>query len=385
MQISRIISDLGDVKYDLDPSDEEAGKVIKNLLQQCASTTDSNEDSAILSLRIAALKLRITSRKEFLIEKRSIKKLLEKVGDYSSAKKNILIYLLNLLKKYENSIVGRQIEQACLEHENSASFISSCDQTEMESRIKDGPDEAQIDMLNKPTPPEDFICPLSSRLLYDPVVIDSGQTFERVWIQKWFNEGHDTCPKTKRKLSHFSLTPNVSMKNLITKWCEGYGITIPDPSMLFEGTLSRESSLTSISSLSNSMQNIRLPADFSNVSVGSLDTSSESSFVKMTDSPDYTSMKMKGDSGTLLIRATNHTRDGEYLHKLDTLPWESQCKMIEDVKLQVKNNDEYIEFGAHENFVEPLVKFLKVAWDLKDVKAQRAGCLLLLAFATRFR
>ena len=30
----------------------------------------------------------------------------------------------------------------------------------------------------------------------DPVIICSGQTYERVCIEKWFSEGNDTCPKT---------------------------------------------------------------------------------------------------------------------------------------------------------------------------------------------
>lgn len=388
LQISRIISDLGGVTFDLDLSEEEAGKVMKTLLQQYASATDSIEESAIQSIHIAALKLHITSRKDFLIEKRSIKKLLDKIGDGSQAKKKILIFLLNLLKKYENSVVGGRMENTCVEHEDSVSFMSSRDQSaEMESRIKYGPHDAQIDMLNRPTPPEDFRCPLSSRLLYDPVVIDSGQTFERMWIQKWFNEGHDTCPKTKRKLSHFSLTPNVTMKNLISKWCTAYGVTIPDPFMQSEAIHSRETSLTSIASLSNSMHNLCLPFDFSNVSVGSLDASqtSDSSFVKITDSTDNLLMNAKDDSHTLLTRVNNHTRNGEYLHKLDSLPWESQCKMVEDVKIHLKDDDQDVQFTAHEDFVEPLVKFLKAALDLNDVKAQRAGCLLLLAFVTKCR
>lgn len=36
-----------------------------------------------------------------------------------------------------------------------------------------------------PVAPEEFRCPISLELMADPVVIASGQTFDRACIQKW--------------------------------------------------------------------------------------------------------------------------------------------------------------------------------------------------------
>ncbi|KAL8118039.1 hypothetical protein AgCh_015800 [Apium graveolens] len=387
-EISRIISDLSGTMLVLDPSEEEAGKVMKNLLQQYSSATYSIEESAIQSVKMAASRLHITSPKSILIEKRSIKRLLDKVGDSAPAKKKILLFLLNYLKKYEKSIARGNLDNAYVEHENSNVFASSHEQyNEMESRRTYTPSEAQMDMFSRAIPPEEFRCPLSSRMMYDPVVIDSGETFERMFIQKWFNEGHDTCPKTKKKLAHLSATPNVMMKNMISRWCTAYGVTILDPFMQSEAILLQENSLNSIASLSNSMCNLSLPTDFSSVSIGYSDTSlnSESPFDNMPDRGDYVYLERSGDFKTSSRNANNHTRDSDHLQKLDLLPWESQCKMVDAYKIHLNNDIETIQFASEENFVEPLIKFLEKALDLKDVKSQRAGCLLLLAFVTKSR
>ncbi|GLU08012.1 hypothetical protein SLE2022_249430 [Rubroshorea leprosula] len=47
--------------------------------------------------------------------------------------------------------------------------------------------------------PEEFRCPLSQELMRDPVILASGQTFDRSFIQKWLKSGNRTCPKTQQK------------------------------------------------------------------------------------------------------------------------------------------------------------------------------------------
>ena len=63
----------------------------------------------------------------------------------------------------------------------------------------------------------------------DPIIISSGQTYEKVCIEKWFEEGHDTCPKTQQKLTHLDVTPNYCVKALIMSWCERHSVPIPTP------------------------------------------------------------------------------------------------------------------------------------------------------------
>jgi hypothetical protein len=38
--------------------------------------------------------------------------------------------------------------------------------------------------------PIDFWCPLSLELMSDPVIVASGQTYERTYIQKWIDQGN---------------------------------------------------------------------------------------------------------------------------------------------------------------------------------------------------
>ncbi|CAL9046409.1 U-box domain-containing protein 12-like isoform X1 [Musa acuminata AAA Group] len=78
-----------------------------------------------------------------------------------------------------------------------------------------------------PVIPDDFRCPISLELMKDPVIVSTGQTYERSYIQKWLDSGHKTCPKTQQTLSHATLTPNFVLKSLIAQWCDANGIELP--------------------------------------------------------------------------------------------------------------------------------------------------------------
>ncbi|CAL9072382.1 unnamed protein product [Musa acuminata var. zebrina] len=68
--------------------------------------------------------------------------------------------------------------------------------------------------------PNDFLCPVSLEIMSDPVIVATGQTYERRSIQKWLDAGHRNCPKTRQTLAHLSLAPNYALRNLIMQWCE---------------------------------------------------------------------------------------------------------------------------------------------------------------------
>ncbi|KAE9447553.1 hypothetical protein C3L33_20553, partial [Rhododendron williamsianum] len=67
--------------------------------------------------------------------------------------------------------------------------------------------------------PADFRCPISLDLMRDPVVVSTGQTYDRPSINLWIESGHNTCPKTGQTLSNTNLIPNRALKNLIAMWC----------------------------------------------------------------------------------------------------------------------------------------------------------------------
>lgn len=78
-----------------------------------------------------------------------------------------------------------------------------------------------------PVIPDDFRCPISLELMKDPVIVSTGQTYERLCIQKWLDAGHKTCPKTQQTLLHTALTPNYVLKSLIYLWCQNNGVELP--------------------------------------------------------------------------------------------------------------------------------------------------------------
>ncbi|CAI9759504.1 unnamed protein product [Fraxinus pennsylvanica] len=87
----------------------------------------------------------------------------------------------------------------------------------------------QSDSCNPVPIPADFCCPLSLELMTDPVIVASGQTYERAFIRKWIDLGLTVCPKTRQTLSHTNLIPNYTVKALIANWCELNDVKLPDP------------------------------------------------------------------------------------------------------------------------------------------------------------
>ncbi|XP_019199504.1 PREDICTED: U-box domain-containing protein 13-like [Ipomoea nil] len=78
-----------------------------------------------------------------------------------------------------------------------------------------------------PVIPDDFRCPISLELMRDPVIVATGQTYERSCIEKWLEAGHTTCPKTQQPLTSNTLTPNYVLRSLINQWCEANGVEPP--------------------------------------------------------------------------------------------------------------------------------------------------------------
>ncbi|CAN6233578.1 unnamed protein product [Urochloa humidicola] len=98
----------------------------------------------------------------------------------------------------------------------------STDETKSSSEEVKKPDSVTI--------PEDFRCPISLELMRDPVIVSTGQTYERAFIQRWIDCGNRTCPKTQQKLQNLTLTPNYVLRSLIMQWCEEKGIEPPSRS-----------------------------------------------------------------------------------------------------------------------------------------------------------
>ncbi|KAI5070759.1 hypothetical protein GOP47_0015102 [Adiantum capillus-veneris] len=94
--------------------------------------------------------------------------------------------------------------------------------------------------------PEDFRCPISLELMTDPVIVATGQTYERAAITRWIEEGHQTCPKSGLMMAHTVLIPNQALRSLIWQWCERHGISISPSEPTHQGSRISQSTPTSL-------------------------------------------------------------------------------------------------------------------------------------------
>ncbi|ONK81283.1 uncharacterized protein A4U43_C01F27380 [Asparagus officinalis] len=395
-QISGVLDYLREARFVIDPDVDEAGKAMLELLGQ----TDSSEELELNAFQIAVACLKITSPKALLIERRSIKKLLEKIHGSDPKKERILNYFLFLIKKY-----GKKVNTYSVEHKDnlpedkcSNMFTISPPNfgTHETSDEHNHVGETQKDSIVSNVPQE-FCCPISSRLMYDPVVIASGQTFERVSIEKWFSEGHDTCPMTLKKLKDLYMIPNSSMKDLISNWCRKHGINLEDPSVPIQSwdasNCSSISSLRNVSAalLDGNSGKFMLQSDHSSASFISSDASycSDSSHTKRVDSLNDVRAHLFSSSDDYLRceSFSNFTHDMylRFFSRVCELPLNHQDKAIKDLESLFVSDEELCYAMLSNGFEEALMTFLRDASNLRDIHAQRTGAQIFLAFLSNTR
>lgn len=57
--------------------------------------------------------------------------------------------------------------------------------------------------------------PIGMELMVDPVMVATGHTYDRLYIERWLGQGNRTCPITGMRLRHLELTPNFAMRKAI--------------------------------------------------------------------------------------------------------------------------------------------------------------------------
>ncbi|CAL9043141.1 unnamed protein product [Musa banksii] len=103
---------------------------------------------------------------------------------------------------------------------------SSCgDQTKASRKRSSSQGSSDLSL----TIPKDLCCPISLDLMKDPVVVSTGQTYDRASITHWIVEGHRTCPNSGQTLANGGLVPNRALRSLICRWCAAHGIQIEAP------------------------------------------------------------------------------------------------------------------------------------------------------------
>ncbi|KAK1260579.1 U-box domain-containing protein 4 [Acorus gramineus] len=172
-------------------SSDNLSDVIRQAMEDAEKATPN---SACLAKTAASLSL--TSNQELLMEAVALDKLKSEVGHDEN----------NGEAKFVDQMIGL------------VAYMHGC-------HVK----EKQLQSINDVPIPCDFCCPLSLDLMTDPVIVASGQTYERAYIRGWLDLGLTVCPKTRQTLGHVNLIPNYTVKALIVNWCETNEIKRPDP------------------------------------------------------------------------------------------------------------------------------------------------------------
>lgn len=77
--------------------------------------------------------------------------------------------------------------------------------------------------------PTEFICPISMAPMADPVIVSSGQSYERRCIEIWMELGHRCCYLNGTELNSSTVIPNVALRSAISNWCQVVGVQKPNP------------------------------------------------------------------------------------------------------------------------------------------------------------
>ncbi|TKY47753.1 U-box domain-containing protein 6 [Spatholobus suberectus] len=383
-QIDEIVNELASTVFALDPSEKQVGDDLIALLQQGRKLNDSNDSNELECFHLAATRLGITSSRAALTERRSLKKLIERArAEEDKRKESIIAYLLHLMRKYS------KLFRSEFSDDNDSQGSQPCSPTvqrSLEDGIPGGHCHAfdrQLSKLSsfnfKPNnrksgqmllPPEELRCPMSLQLMSDPVIIASGQTYERVCIQKWFRDGHNTCPKTQQRLSHLSLTPNYCVKGLVASWCEQNGVPIPEgPPESVDFNYWRLALSDSESTNSRSVN-----------SVGSCKLKG----VKVVPVEESGISELRGGNASENFSAEEED-NVQYLNFLKVLTegnnWKRKCKVVEQLRLLLRDDEEARIFMGANGFVEALMQFLQSAMHEGIVMALENGAMALFNLA----
>ncbi|KAL2243996.1 UNVERIFIED_CONTAM: U-box domain-containing protein 38 [Sesamum indicum] len=81
----------------------------------------------------------------------------------------------------------------------------------------------------KKEPPQEFLCPISKSLMFDPAVVSSGETFERVCVLVCGDLGFTPTLADGSRPDFSTVIPNLALKTAILNWCSKTGSERPNP------------------------------------------------------------------------------------------------------------------------------------------------------------
>ncbi|KAL3830510.1 hypothetical protein ACJIZ3_019312 [Penstemon smallii] len=180
-------------------TDTQDMELTMDLMVALSTNNDGNADSA--SIERLVNKLALHTAEELKIETQAVRKLVKERRGHNSESTQQVVNLLNKFKQ----LTGHEENGNREDPEVSNSLVKT----------------TSIAI------PNEFLCPITLEIMTDPVIVATGQTYERESIQQWLDSKHLTCPKTGQVLTHLSLAPNFALKNLILQWCEKNNFQLP--------------------------------------------------------------------------------------------------------------------------------------------------------------
>ncbi|XP_004502912.1 U-box domain-containing protein 27-like [Cicer arietinum] len=103
------------------------------------------------------------------------------------------------------------------------------------------------------TVPTFFKCPISLDVMKSPVSLCTGVTYDRSSIQRWLDDGNNTCPATMQILHTKDFVPNRTLHSLIQIWTDSVHHRVDPP--VSPSVLSKDQILQAINELGSSGSN----------------------------------------------------------------------------------------------------------------------------------
>lgn len=391
-QIAEILDELGRIEFILDSTEKQIGDEIIALLQQGKNfNSNSNDNNELESFHQAASKLGITSSRAAVRERRALKKLIERArAEEDQRKESIIAFLQHLMRKYSklfrnefsddndsqgstpcSPTVKGSFEDNCMLARRSFAFDRQLSKL---SSFNFKPNFRRSEQM--PVPPEELRCPISLQLMYDPVIIASGQTYERVCIEKWFSDGHNTCPKTQQQLPHLSLTPNYCVKGLVASWCEHNGIPVPDgPPESLDLNYWRLVMSETESANSKSLESIG-SCKFKGIKVVPLN---DSGVIKEAERNEEEEAVSEKEDEYIVQPFERYENFLNVLQREDNLM--KKTEVVEQIRHLLKDDEETRMYMGANGFVEALLQFLESSVSARDCVAQEMGAMALFNLA----
>ncbi|KAF0891751.1 hypothetical protein E2562_010948 [Oryza meyeriana var. granulata] len=402
-QILDIANDLEKTVFALDQTEKQAGADVNQLVQNEAKSNGFLDDNELEFFRLTAFRVGVASSAAALTERRALRRLLERAhAEEDMKKESVASYLLHLMRKYSSLFRSETTDftnsSLCSSPSCYSSSLSSSIDLHGNGHVIEKPisrvgsfNLRQIKGLSgsMPLPPEELRCPISLQLMYDPVIIASGQTYERACIEKWFSSGNTTCPKTRNELSQLSMTPNYCIKGLIASWCEQNGVLVPSaPPDSPKLKYLRISSLTSSKCLvTNGVSTILFEDAKEELKVGRKVPSEKCTRQNSGEAPSEIcevevspEKRSHGKNSGKVARATCELWL-RVLGKNDEECVDEQREVVEQIRFLLKDDDELRNYAGGNGITELLVQFLNKAVCRDDVQCQVVGTMALFNLA----